>query len=159
MKNKVLWIEDAAYSDLGELIGPVVLNGAYDLVIALDASEGAKRIMETQFAAIVVGIRLPPGDDKRWVDVYNSTDNVKDTRLLGLLLLRSLLKPEGSVVKLDFPAWVKPEVFGVFTVHDSSEIAAELDDLGIKAFRQKTRKPRNTSLLELIREVIAQAQS
>ena len=157
MKHNVLCIEDDAYQ-LVELIGPVVLDGAYDLVIALDASDAAKHIMETEFAAIITGIRLPPGGDKRWIDIYNSTGNESVSRL-GILLLRSLLKPKESVVKLDVPAWIKPEVFGVFTVHDRSEIAAELDDLGIKVFRQKTRQARTTTLLELFQEVFAQAHS
>jgi hypothetical protein len=154
MKHKVLWIEDGALTELPDLIGPVFVDGKYDLTIASTATEGIENIMQTEFSAVIIDIRLPPGSDKRWINVYSGISSNKAAARLGLLVLRSLLRPEKSEVKLNIPSWIRPEVFGVFTVENRSEISEDLDELKIRVFRQKNIKPSVTTLLELIKEVI-----
>lgn len=159
MTHKVLWIEDGAYEDLPDLIGPVVVDGGYDLDIALDATDGIKKILRTEYDCVIVDIRLPPGEDRRWIDIYNHPNRNKDAARLGLLVLRSLLKPEKSRVKLDgIKEWVKAARFGVLTVENKGEVEHDLNELGIgiKVYRQKNRSPSVNTLLELIKEVIKQ---
>lgn len=158
MKPKVLWIEDGALGDLPDLAGVVVVEGSYDLVIALDATEGIEWIMQHEFKAVIVDIRLPPGEDIRWRNIYNRPDKNKNAARLGLLVLRGLLKPNQSEVKIqNLPGWVRPEIFGILTVENQREVQKDLDELGIKIYRQKTRKPSTHTLLDLIREVIEYA--
>lgn len=154
MRRKVLWIDDGALGELSELLGPIVVDGSYDLAIATNASDGIARIMQTEFAAVIVDIRLPPGNDKNWTSVYYDTGENKSAGRLGLLILRSLLKPENSKIKLNIPSWVRPDVFGVFTVENRREVETELDELSVKVFRQKNINPSNTTLLDLVKEVI-----
>lgn len=160
MKQKVLWLEDGALSDLPEIVGPVIIDGRYDLVIAFDATEGVEHIMEAEFAAVIVDIRILPGGDRRWIDLHNAADKNKNAARLGLLVLRSLLRPEMSEVKLGrIPRWVRPAVFGVFTVENQNEVRKDLDELGITIYRQKTRRPSGMTLLELIEDIVEQARA
>jgi hypothetical protein len=158
MKHKVLWIEDGALGDLPDLAGVVVVEGSYELIIALDATEGIECIMQNEFEAVIVDIRLPPGDDLQWRQIYNHPNKNKNASRLGLLVLRSLLKPEKSEVKIkDIPKWVNADRFGVLTVESQREVQKDLDELDIKIYRQKTRKPSTHTLLDLIREVMQHA--
>lgn len=158
MKHKVLWIEDGALGDLPDLAGVVNVEGSYDLFIALNATEGVEYIVQHghEFAAVIVDIRLPPGEDPRWWRIYNRPDRNKNAARLGLLVLRSLLMPAQSEVKLGgkIPEWVKADRFGVLTVENQREVQKDLDELGIQIYRQKTKRPSSHTLLELIREVI-----
>ena len=161
MKHRVLWIEDGAYGDLPEVIGPVVVDGGYDLDIALDATDGVERILANEYDCVIVDIRLPPGMDKKWINIHNNPKKYKDAERLGLLVLRSLLIPEKSVVRLsNIPAWVqkhKAKRFGVLTVENQNEVESDLGELEITVYRQKNRSPSVNTLLELIREVMKQS--
>ena len=161
MIYKVLWIEDGAYGDLPDLIGPVVVDGGYDLDIALNATEGVEKILSDEYDCVIVDIRLQPGEDRRWIDIYNHPEKNKDAARLGLLVLRSLLKPEKSDVKLDGieeKKWVVPARFGVLTVENQGEVENDLSELNIgkKAYRQKNKGPSVNLLLELIEDVMKQ---
>jgi CheY-like chemotaxis protein len=159
MTHKVLWIEDGAYGDLPDLIGPVVVEGSYDLDIALDATEGVRKILRTEYDCVIVDIRLPPGEDRRWIDIYNHPRKNKDAARLGLLVLRSLLKPEKSGLKLEgIKEWVVASRFGVLTVENQGEVENDLKelDIGINVYRQKNRRPSVNTLLELIEAVRGQ---
>lgn len=161
MKRRVLWIEDGAYGDLPEVIGPVVVDGGYDLDIALDATEGVEQILANEYDCVIVDIRLPPGTDKKWIDIYNHPDKYKDAERLGLLVLRSLLTPEKSVVPVaNIPAWVhneKAKRFGVLTVENQNEVETDLEELNVSVYRQKNRRPSVNTLLELVQEVMKQS--
>lgn len=162
-KRKVLWIEDGALGDFDELLGPVNIDGSYDLSIALDASQGIEFIMQTEFDAVIVDIRLPPGDDKQWQRIYYSPETNKDAARLGLLVLRSLLPSKtGKINEVKFksiPDWIRAEKFGVLTVENQGEVMKDLQDLSIsmRAYRQKNINPSDTVLLELIEIVLNQS--
>jgi hypothetical protein len=161
MTHRVLWIEDGAYGDLPDLIGPVIVEGSYDLDIALDATEGVRKILSTEYDCVIVDIRLPPGEDNCWIEIYNHPGKNKDAARLGLVVLRSLLKPEKGGVKLNgIKEWVVASRFGVLTVENQGEVENDLRELGIgiKVYRQKNRRPSVNTLLELIEEVMKQAR-
>jgi len=161
MKHRVLWIEDGAYGDLPDLIGPVVVDGGYDLDIALDATQGVEKILGNEYDCVIVDIRLPPGTDRKWIDIHNHPDRNKDAERLGLLVLRSLLTPEKSEVHVpNIPSWVKEDKakrLGVLTVENQNEVESDLAELEIEAYRQKNRRPSVNTLLELIQEVMKQS--
>lgn len=162
MKRNVLWIEDGAHGEMSELAGPFNTRVNYHLVIAVDASEGISYIMQAEFDAVIVDIRLPPGDDEAWIDIHNSFGENQNASRLGLLVLRSLLKPRESEVKhKHVPPWVRAELFGVLTVENQSEVEGDLRRLGIdiEVFRQKTRRSSENMLLELTERVLARAKA
>lgn len=158
MKHKVLWIEDGAHGDLPDLIAPVNVEGFYDLTIAFNATQAIEQLLAQQYGAVIVDIRLPPGDDQRWIDVYNAPETNPNAERLGLLIMRSLLKPQESEVKLEsVPNWIRAELIGVLTVENQDEVQKDLDDLGITVYRQKNKKPSPNTLLDLIRTVMETA--
>lgn len=162
-KYKVLWIEDGALGDFADLVGPVNVDGSYDLSIALNATQGIEFIMQSEFDAVIVDIRLPPGDDKQWQKIYYSPETNKDAARLGLLVLRSLLPSKTgkkSEVKIkSIPKWIRAVRFGVLTVENKGEVMKDLEDLdiNIKAYRQKNINPSDTVLIELIEDIIRQS--
>ncbi len=157
MKHKVLWIEDGAHGDLPDLIAPVNVEGSYDLTIAFNATQAIEFILENEYAAVIVDIRLPPGDDQRWIDIYNSPDTNKNAERLGLLILRSLLRPDLSEVKISKQEWFTENVIGVLTVENQDEVQGDLDELQIKVYCQKNKRPSPDTLLRLIRTVMENA--
>lgn len=161
MKRRVLWIEDGAYGDLPEVIGPVVVDGGYNLDIALDATSGVEQILGNEYDCVIVDIRLPPGTDKKWIEIHNHPNKYKDAERLGLIVLRSLLIPDKSVVRVsNIPGWVqkyKAKRFGVLTVENQNEVESDLAELEIQVYRQKNRKPSVYTLFELVQEVMKQS--
>jgi CheY-like chemotaxis protein len=152
MKRKILWVEDGAFSDLTYLAGPLYASGDYSLVIASDASQGFRYLKEKEFDAVIMDIRLPPGNDPYFVNLYNISRESKNAARLGMAVLERVLKPSGEAM----PGWIKAERFGVFTVESSKEVMDELDSMGVTVFVQKTtRTPRD--VLIKIAEVIMEA--
>lgn len=160
MKKRVLWIEDQAFSDLPAFAGPVYMTGKYELVVATTASEGIRHIMHSQFDAVIVDIRLPPGEEKVWKELYSARGESKASARLGLEMLQALLRPAMSSVKLEqpIPRWVvsTPTRFGVMTVESPSEIEKELQAMGISVYRQKKAHTEAGVLLEMIIEILHQ---
>jgi DNA-binding NtrC family response regulator len=72
-KIKVLWVEDSARLDLPHLAAPIYMDGNYDLVVAETVSDGIAHIQNENFDAIIVDIRIPPGDDPRWIKQYHKS--------------------------------------------------------------------------------------
>jgi hypothetical protein len=158
MKTKFLWIEDNATTDLKHLLGPVYMNGRYDPVIALTVAEGLYRMRQTQFPAVIVDIRLLPGDDPRWQKLYTDLGGDKGTALLGLNLIYSLFGPRLDDVQLDRAKenleWVAAERFGVLTVEPrAGSVGEALDSFGINIYEQKTARTPNTVLLKMVERI------
>jgi hypothetical protein len=140
--------------------GPVYTNGRYDLVIALDASDGVHRVLETEFDAVVVDIRIEPGNDPDWISLWNQLGKDKIQARLGIHLLYSFLNPAEAMVKLGvIPVWISPVRFGVLTVESYREVEQDLKKLDILAFNQKTANTPKTTLLELIEKIVAANKS
>jgi hypothetical protein len=153
--KKILWIEDGATVDLKHLTGPLYASGQYDLVLAVDASDGLRQLEKEEFAAVVADIRIPPGSDQRWIDLYYRSGQNKALARLGLQLLYSLLKPEIARVKLDpIPSWIIPNRFGLFTVESKGEVEEDLKSLNIHVYREKTERLPFTALVEVIEDIL-----
>jgi hypothetical protein len=155
MKHKVLWIEDGAFVEVSSFAAPVINRIVYALEVALDVSDAVKKIIKTQFDAVIVDIRIPPGSDPEWEHLYSKSGYNKIGARLGIQLLFSLLKPEAAAIKLDkIPPWVSPGKFGIFTVESEAEVKNDLEVLGITFFQQKKTNIPNIALLELIEKII-----
>lgn len=147
----VLWIEDGALFELAHLAGPVYADDRYDLFIASDVTTGLQLLMEREYEAVIVDIRLPPGEDRVWDELYKKAGSHKSTAGLGLKLLQTILGAENAPVKLEsIPSWLSPEKIGVFSVERYVDLQPSLEQLGITLFRQKTADMPGTALLDLI---------
>lgn len=160
MKIKFLWIEDNARTDLKHLLAPVYMSGRYDPVVAPTVAEGIYRMKHTEFAAVIVDIRLLPGNDAAWEALYTKLGREKGTARLGLCLLYSLFDPRRDDVKIeDKPPWIDPKRFGVLTVEDlDGELGEALRSFGIVAYEQKTAHTPNTTLLKLVERITREAE-
>ncbi|TKJ41160.1 hypothetical protein CEE37_05695 [candidate division LCP-89 bacterium B3_LCP] len=155
MKPGVLWIEDGAKARLADFVAAINVKGAYDLGITLNASDGINRILEHPFEAIVVDIRIPPGKNSDWEDLYSEEGSEKVAARLGLHLLYSLLDPTKARVKIPkIPPWVTANRFGILTVESKKELEDDLKYLNIKVFRQKKAELDQNALLEVIEEIL-----
>jgi CheY-like chemotaxis protein len=155
MRKRVLWIEDAAMLDLSYMFGPVFADGSYDLSIAMSAAEGLSQILTQEFHCVVVDIRLPPGDDHRWIDLYNESGHNKATARLGVVLAYCCLRPADARIRIDrVPSWVSPNRFGFLSVEPPEEMHQEVAPLGVRVYRKKSINDRQ-GLLSVIKEVLA----
>src|ERR1044072_1158818 len=102
-KYNVLWVEDGARFELAYLAAPVYMDGRYKLTVAQDVSEASHLVERIKFQALIVDIRLPPGEDNRWGELYGKVGGKKAAASLGIKLLRSMLHTEGAEVELDIP--------------------------------------------------------
>src|ERR1051325_6517932 len=122
MKHAVLWVEDGAYAEMAYMSSPLHVSGRYDLVIALSATEGLQQLTraDKQFDAIIVDIRLPPGNDEEFLRLYRQRGESRVASRLGLSLLNRVLKNGASE---GVPEWHRrAEKFGVFTVEGRDEL-------------------------------------
>ena len=157
-KISVLWIEDGARFDLQELAAPVLVDGRYELVIVEAASEAIDWMRQCTFDVIIADIRIPPGDDPAWIDLYKMYRANSTSARLGLHLLFTILRHKDAKVKLEaeLPDWIKPEIIAVFSLEGQAELSADLKNLGISVFQQKGAGTSSTVLLDLIERVLQQ---
>jgi hypothetical protein len=161
MKTKFLWIEDNATTDLVEMLSPIYMDGRFAPVIATTVSEGVYRMKESEFAAVIVDIRLPPGNESAWREIYTKEGAEKGTARLGLHLLYSLFdRREGEDVEIeDKPTWIDPKRFGVLTVESlDGELGEALDSFRITVREQKTIFTPSTTLLEMVERITGTAK-
>jgi hypothetical protein len=71
-----------------------------------------------------------------------------------LKLLRWLLAKDDTIHPDAPPAWIDAHRVAVFTVESKQEIQNHLDELGIQIFQQKSAGLRDTTLLELIDQIL-----
>ncbi len=157
-KPCVLWIEDSARLELRNLVGPLLFSGKFEFSLAEDITTAVNLLRVKQFAGVVVDIRLPPGTDPEWRKLYRQSGSDRVHAQLGVKLLYWLLAKDLSVHPEPPPTWVRPHNIAVFTVESKNEIQKHLDDLGITIFKQKSAGLRDSTLLELIDQILAQAQ-
>ena len=156
MKPRILWIEDSARLDLRNLVGPIYFGGKYDFNLAEDVTTGVNFLRAKEFNAVIVDIRLPPGIDPVWHRIYQRSGQDKVQAQLGMRLLYWMLANDYSVYPHPSPTWIHPGKVAVFTVESRPEIQKNLDELGIRFFRQKTAGLPDTVLIELIDQVLEQ---
>lgn len=153
-RYKILWVEDGALFDLAYLAGPVYMDGRYELTVAQNITEAVELLQRDEFQAVIVDIRLPPGEDQHWNELYKMAGRQKSVAHLGLKLLRSILGSKNAEIKLEkCPPWLTPDKVGVFTVESYSELHTALDELGIQVFQQKKASLPKTILYDLIKRL------
>lgn len=154
MKRKILWVEDGAFSELSHLAAALYVTGDYNLVIAENASEGFRHLMDKEFDAVIMDIRLPPGSDPYFLELYFSNRESKIASRLGMAVIERALKSSAEKAR----AWIRPERFGVYTVESGGEVAEELGALGVEIFYQKTTKTSRDFLIHIIEEIVESAR-
>ncbi|HET7461876.1 MAG TPA: hypothetical protein VFJ82_11540 [Longimicrobium sp.] len=148
---RALWVEDGALEDLPELVGPVYMSGRYDLSIAVNVTDAMRLIATREFDAIVVDIRLPPGEDPAWIRLFSGKGNSSAGARLGIAFLQTCL---GRVTKEVYvpkhQSWLDASRVGVMSVESESELAEVLTELQIRHFVQKGAAPSRSVLLDLL---------
>jgi CheY-like chemotaxis protein len=156
-KKKILWIEDGARIDLPRMAVPVYMDGSYDLVVAEDVSTAIYQLQRIKFNAVILDIRLPPGDNRNWIKLFNKAGGDKIAARLGLKLLSTILSSPKAEIQLEkHISWITPERIGILTVEGLSELEEDLDELNINVFYQKQANMPETILLNLIEQVLEQ---
>lgn len=148
----VLWIEDGARTDYHDLLTPILVAG-YDLTIAPDATDGVNQLSNRQFDAVIIDIRLPPGIDPRWIEIYDGRGANPAAAKLGLEIIRSLFSPTHRSIKIDRPLWLTAAHCAVFSVDVDQELQVELDGLGIRSLVKSSGGSR-LRVLRLIQELV-----
>jgi hypothetical protein len=153
-RPRALWIEDGARSELSHLSGPVLYDGRIELVLAEDLTTAVEYILEEEFDAVVVDVRLPPGDDPHWKELHRRAGRDKVHAELGLQLLRWLLAPPEPSELPAPPGWLSASRIAVFSVDCRTEILDLLEELGIEVVQQKRADLPDTILRQLIDRLI-----
>jgi CheY-like chemotaxis protein len=153
IRKKVLWIEDDAFNELGMLATPVHLTGEFELDYALSATEAIDRLQGGDYDAIVVDVRIPPGDDKRWIDIYYNAGASNKAARLGVWLLQDILGHERVRSNGLSAAARDRQRYGVLSM-DAEDVRAELEPIGVTRYRKKTEGP--GVLLTIIRDILKQ---
>lgn len=157
MKPRVLWVEDNALTDLHHMVAPIYADGQYDLIIAVDVSDGIRKMAQHEFDVVIIDIRLPPGSEKPWKDLYVKRGQSKRTAKLGWCLLYSLLSPRTAWIKLDrIPSWITAGRFWIFTVEPREEIDEIFGVTTIPEanYEQKKTGISETFLLDLLGRIL-----
>jgi len=153
MKPKVLWIEDSARFELNNLTGPIYFYGKYDFQQAENVTSALEFLKVKEYDALIVDVRLPPGNDPYWRELYRSAELDGGGEKLGIKFLYWLLARDGSYPHQP-PAWASSDRIAVFTVESESEVRGSLDELEINLFKQKTTGLADTTLLDLIDKLL-----
>jgi hypothetical protein len=164
MKTRFLWIEDNAVTDLKNLLSPIYTSGKYEPVFALNITDGVKYLNKYEFDAVIVDIRVPPGDSLQWQNVSKKWGGNKAAARLGLHLLTCLFDPhEGDEELVVRPAWLTPDKVGVLTVDseleresvDDMELSDYLRALNINVYRRKSAMTPINVLLKMVEEIVS----
>lgn len=153
IRKKVLWIEDDAFHELGRFATPVHLTGEFELEYALSATEAIDRLQTDEYDAIVVDVRIPPGNDKRWIEIYYNAGASNKAARLGVRLLQNILGREQSWHEGLHRAARDRQRYGVLSM-DAEDVRPDLEPVGVSCYRKKTEGP--SVLLKIIREILLQ---
>lgn len=156
-KARVLWIEDSARFELRNLVGPLLFSGKFEFSLAEDVTTAVQLLRAKEYAGVIVDIRLPPGVDPAWRKLYQQSGADRLSAQLGIKLLYWLLARDMTIHPEPPPRWVRPQNIGIFTVESKGELGPHLETLGVTVYRQKSAGLRDTTLLELIDEILSQA--
>lgn len=157
--EKVLWIEDNALADLQELLGPIYMDGTYQLTLASDASEAINHLWQAEFVAVIVDIRIPPGRYDKWKKLYTDRVNNNTAARLGLEVLKTSLAHSSAIITIpNIPLWITPSKFAVFTVESGSDVEADVRSLGVREYKQKKVSTPPTILLDIIKRIKQQTR-
>jgi len=155
----VLWIEDLARVEYREMFAAVFRDGRYNLSVAVDASEAIQRVLKHTYDAVIIDIRLPPGDDEEWMRLYDKSGASEEAAKLGKHLVQSILGVQGAKVALpadEIPGWIDSTKLGFLTVEPWDDLKADFEPLGIVRETYVEKGPVNNrdALLKLIEKVL-----
>jgi hypothetical protein len=159
-QKRVLWIEDSARYELSELAGPVYASHKYWLHIAENATAATQYMRNNEYDVLIVDMRLPPGGDPVWQDIYRKEGKNKDLTHLGAHLLQWLLNGKSNGVEGlgEPPTWVTADRVAVFTVEGRDQLDHILDKMNL-TYEQKRATRRDTILLDLIDRVVKNSKN
>lgn len=156
MKKRILWIEDAGNADLGELSGYMTSLGEYDLTTTIDVTDGIRCLMAKTYDAIVVDIRMLPGELEEWQMLYYELGGVPSEAKLGKHLLYSLCEHPKARIQLGErkPKWLLTKMIGVYTIE--SNLQSEMEELEISTYVVKTPAGTEdvTMLVRVVEEIL-----
>jgi len=151
--KSILWIEDDAFNELGKLATPVYYEGEYDLQFAVTVTEAFNKLRETEYDAVVVDVRLPPGDDPRWIKIYYKAAADNKAARLGVRLLQSLLGRDKDWTSSLPLAARDPKLYGVLSMDSWEDIRADLEPVGVTLYRNKNEG--SDVLLTIIQDILS----
>jgi len=155
MKTKVLWVEDSARLELRNLTGPIYISGDYDMNLAEDATTAVRYLQTKEYDAVILDMRIPPGIDDFWVNVYRERGEDKADAKLGLELANWLFNGT-SEFSVPRPQWIQPYHVGVFTVENDPSLHSRLELLKISVFEHKVAGLSDMILIEIVNRIKAQ---
>jgi hypothetical protein len=154
-KTRILWIEDGGRNEFVRLAAPFFMSDDLDLTIAENASDGVLLVLREEFQAVLVDIRLPPGEDPLWIELYKSSGKNPISARLGSHVLQSILGSATAKIRLPKPiSWIDASKVGVLSIETREEIDDELTCLGITVYREKRVPLADRALLDLARAVL-----
>ena len=114
--NKVLWLEDH-HNDFGSYKSKL-FKASYAVDAVESAAEAVTKLKKDNYIAFIVDIKVPPGEDKEWIelDKMKQRENPGSDTHLGLELLHALFNPDQTNVRLDPPIKIDPKKIIVLTV-------------------------------------------
>jgi hypothetical protein len=156
VKIKVLWVEDSARLELRKLTGPIYISGNYDMNLAEDATSAVRYLQSKVYDAVVLDMRLPPGIDDYWINIYRDRGEDKADARLGLELAGWMFNGRSANAPFSPPGWLTPYHVGVFTVENDNSVHSKLNELGIRVFQHKTAGLADTILIDIIKRIVEQ---
>jgi len=156
MKTKVLWVEDSARLELRNLTGPIYISGEYDMNLAEDATSAVRYLQKKVYDVVILDMRLPPGIDDYWIQVYRERGEDKADARLGLELANWLFDGKSKILTPP-PEWIKPYHVGVFTVENDLPLHSRLEYLKISVYQHKVAGLSDTILIDIISRIRGQS--
>ncbi len=176
-RKRMLWIEDSARFELPEQMAPVYYSGKFIFHLAENVVDGINHLRSAErdgkpYDVIIVDIRLPPGEDKVWYDLYKRTIHSQVESQLGLILLYWLFEKDLKGNLADFrragnpragkdieerlkelegiaPPHVDKKTVAVYSVESPLLICPHLEHLSIEVYAQKAIDTPDDILLKL----------
>ncbi len=176
-RKRMLWIEDSARFELPEQMAPVYYSGKFIFHLAENVVDGINHLRSAErdgkpYDVVIVDIRLPPGEDKVWYDLYKRTIHSQVESQLGLILLYWLFEKDLKGNLADFrragnpragkdieerlkelegiaPPHVDKKTVAVYSVESPLLICPHLEHLGIEVYAQKAIDTPDDILLKL----------
>ncbi|HEX4956329.1 MAG TPA: hypothetical protein VF017_23325 [Thermoanaerobaculia bacterium] len=171
MPKRALWIEDNAARKYQYWATRVYVDGRFDLSVAMNATDGMNRMNLSEFDAVVVDVRLPPGGGVEWIELYNRALRERREPHLGIEMLLRLFSASNSTSRnsAEYPSlgradhanqrhnsphWVEARRFAILTVESKFQDAI-LDCVRRTGVRHKEKAAgqSDTVLLDLLVEI------
>jgi hypothetical protein len=152
MPLKVLWVEDGARHDYRHYLVPVYLESKIHLQTVEDATQAVSMLRSTKYDALILDVRIFPGQDPFWVEKFRHASNDKAEAQLGIELMHFMLDGAKSGIPT---GWINLSSVAFFTVEDWSYVQQKLRiQIDEKQYERKRIDSPDDILLQLIKRVI-----